>query len=140
MSEDGARLANAAATLIGVPFRLHGRNPATGLDCVGLVAASLEAIDLKPLTPRGYQLRNTSIERWLECAHQSGLKAASGAPISGDIVLTVPGPGQTHLLIMESSRSFIHAHAGLRRVVRQPFDQSVKPQNIWRVKPRAKDT
>lgn len=140
MSEDSARLAKAAATLIGVPFRLHGRNPATGLDCVGLVAASLEAIDLKPSAPRGYQLRNTSVERWLESARQSGLQMVSGAPIGGDILLTVPGPGQAHLLIVESSVSVIHAHAGLGRVVRQPFDQSLKLQYIWRVKPRAKDT
>jgi hypothetical protein len=27
-------LANAAAGFLGVRFRLHGRDPATGLDCI----------------------------------------------------------------------------------------------------------
>ncbi len=36
-----ADLAAAALNLIGTPFRLHGRDPATGLDCVGLVAEAM---------------------------------------------------------------------------------------------------
>ena len=28
-------LAEAAAALVGSRFRLHGRDPATGLDCIG---------------------------------------------------------------------------------------------------------
>ena len=37
----GEALATAAEQLIGIPFRLHGRNPETGLDCVGVVAAAV---------------------------------------------------------------------------------------------------
>ena len=36
-----AKLAAAALTLVGSPWRLHGRNPATGLDCIGLLGAAL---------------------------------------------------------------------------------------------------
>ncbi|MEM8724612.1 MAG: NlpC/P60 family protein [Pseudomonadota bacterium] len=140
MSEDGARLAKAATALIGVPFRLHGRNPLTGLDCVGLVAASLEAIGIQPSAPRGYHMRNASIEQWLDCARRSGLEPSDDQSRIGDIVLVAPGPGQSHLLIVDSPKSVIHAHAGLRRVVCQPLDHSLKPNSSWRVMPRPKDT
>ena len=36
-------LARAAAGCLGVRFRLHGRDPATGLDCLGLLGAALVA-------------------------------------------------------------------------------------------------
>jgi hypothetical protein len=40
-------------TLLGTPFRLHGRSPDIGLDCVGVVAACLfEA---------GYQIQEVSM-------------------------------------------------------------------------------
>ena len=39
----GAAIAAAARALVGVPFRLQGRDPALGLDCVGLVGAAMRA-------------------------------------------------------------------------------------------------
>ena len=41
MSLCGDALAQAAQKLIGSPFRLHGRNRETGLDCIGVVGAAL---------------------------------------------------------------------------------------------------
>ena len=37
----------------------------------------------------------------------------------GDVLLTRPGPAQHHLLIALGADGFVHAHAGLRRVVCQ---------------------
>ncbi len=42
----GAMLANMAQNYIGVPFHHQGRNIA-GLDCIGLVIASAEAMELR---------------------------------------------------------------------------------------------
>lgn len=120
MNDAGAQLARAAASFIGTPFRLNGRSAEAGLDCVGLVAASLANIGRKPVPPVGYELRNSTIGVFLQAAPASGLIEVAGPISAGDIVLVAPGPGQQHLLIAESSTSFIHAHAGLRRVVRMP--------------------
>ncbi len=129
----GEDLAAAAAGFVGVPFRLHGHDPRTGLDCVGLVTASLEAIGHAADPPRGYGLRNSSITNWLDHAQLSGLVVAKGSITPGDVLLVRSGPGQHHLMIAQSAASVIHAHAGLRRVVRQPLapDQNLAAQ--WRL-------
>jgi cell wall-associated NlpC family hydrolase len=38
----GDKIVAAARGLIGVPFRLHGRSAAHGLDCIGLATQALE--------------------------------------------------------------------------------------------------
>ena len=129
---DGKRLARAAAGMIGAPFRLYGRDPKLGIDCVGLVAASMEAIGHPATAPANYRLRNSSIEHLLGFAQLSGFEPATGEVERGDVILTSPGPGQHHLLIAENSRSAIHAHAGLRRVVRQPLDIGSQTIARWR--------
>ena len=53
----GCQLAAAALYLVGAPFRLHGRDPRTGVDCVGLVLLALEGAGLRvPDIPR-YTIR-----------------------------------------------------------------------------------
>ena len=136
---DGARLATAAANLIGSKFRLYGRDPETGLDCVGLVIASLRSIDRKPKVPTGYRLQNTSIDRWLKLVEPSGLREAAGDIEPGDVLLIQPGPGQHHLLIAESTTTAIHAHARIRRVVRQPMDRNARVLARWRLSAKPKE-
>lgn len=139
MSDEGAdatRIVEAARSLIGCPFLLHGRNPATGLDCVGLVAVCLAAAGREPLAPVGYALRNHSIERWIACAERSGLERLSGSPAPGDIVMVSPAASQHHLMIIEHGRRVIHAHAVLRRVVSQPIPDCLEPIIHWRPSPR----
>ena len=131
--DDGQRLADAASTMIGCPFRLFGRNPATGLDCVGLLIACLEAIGRNAVIPIGYGLRNSAIERWLGCADRSGFLPADGKILPGDVLITRPGPSQHHLMIVETPRAAIHAHAGLRRVVHEPIDFARECSAHWRL-------
>lgn len=126
-------LADAALCLVGTRFRLHGRDPATGLDCVGLVAASLAMIGAKPVPPSGYAMRNLSIDRWLEFAQRSGLEAAEGALAPGDVLLVRLGYGQHHLMIAVGAGAAVHAHAGLGRVVRQPLDPALALTAHWRI-------
>lgn len=116
----GADLARAAETLVGAPFRLHGRDPATGLDCVGVIAATFAGCGGNVADPRGYAIRNRSIEGWLELAERAGLAETSRPAQPGDVLLVRPGPAQHHLVIAVSGGRFVHAHAGLRRVVAQP--------------------
>lgn len=137
MSEIAARgqeLANAAESFIGIRFRLHGRNPDEGLDCIGLIACCLEVIEENPVAPEGYRLRNTQISSWIGCAELSGFERVSGLVEAGDILLTKPGPGQHHLLIAANAHEAIHAHAGLRRVVRQSLASTGTIHSHWRLR------
>ncbi|MGY6550963.1 MAG: NlpC/P60 family protein [Erythrobacter sp.] len=125
--------ASAAENLIGTPFRLHGRDPASGLDCVGLVYASLVAIGIRPAAPQGYNLRNRSIEHWLVFASLSSLVRARGPVRRGDVLLLQPSAVQHHLMIAASKSQAIHAHAGLRKVVKQPLGSDDLFLAKWRI-------
>lgn len=128
----GTALADAAADLVGCRFRLHGRDPRTGLDCVGLVFAALAATGASPVAPQGYGLRNLSVDHWLHLASQSGLTPSPGPVRAGDVLLIALGACQHHLVIAAGPAFVIHAHAGLKRVVRQPFEPGWKVSAKWR--------
>jgi cell wall-associated NlpC family hydrolase len=132
---DSEALAGAAESLIGTRFRLHGRDPESGLDCIGLVAASLAAIGRTPNAPQGYALRNLSIEHWLDHAARSGLVRTKGPFMRGDVLLVQPSAVQHHLLIASTASEVIHAHAGLRRVVREPLTPDATIAAQWRLTP-----
>lgn len=119
-NRDGDALGQAALALVGVRFRLHGRDPATGLDCVGLLAASLDAIGRAAPMPVRYGLRNRDIAAALAFASGAGLAETALPRRVGDVLLVQAGPLQHHLLIAGPAGQFVHAHAGLRRVVATP--------------------
>ncbi|MGV3511228.1 MAG: peptidoglycan endopeptidase [Novosphingobium sp.] len=109
-------LAEAALGLVGTPFRLHGRDPAAGLDCVGLVAEALRLAGGTPVPPEGYALRSVSVAQFLRCAAASGLSVCED---EGDVVLCRVGPVQSHLAVRVPG-GFVHAHASLGRVTFLP--------------------
>lgn len=133
--DSGSRLASEAAKLIGCPFRLHGRDPESGLDCVGLVFAALAASGSKPVAPRGYRMRNLSVDGWLQFAARSGLTPSPGPVRTGEVLLVALGHCQHHLMIMIGAAEVIHAHAGLRQVVRQPLEPTWRVCAKWRALP-----
>ncbi len=114
--------------MVGVPFRMHGRDPGIGLDCVGLIGAAMERAGLTPTLPRRYDLRNRSgIEAFLPMAEQSGLKSSRFPPARNDIVLYGLEGFQHHLAVSLGQHRIVHAHAGLRRVLVST------PNNDWRI-------
>jgi len=129
----GAALAAAAEALIGCPFRLHGRDGARGLDCVGLIACALEAVGRPIVVPDRYGLRRQSIGRLAAVERKAGLVAAEGPVEPGDILLVRPGPGQFHFAIALTGGAFVHAHAGLGRVVRTPGPLNWPTERHWRL-------
>ena len=138
MSGPGDSLARAAEALVGTPFRLHGRDPATGLDCVGLVEASLARIGIAASAPQGYAMRNLSLAAFLPALVEAGFaECAAGVPVKpGDIVLVAPSPGQFHVLVAGTACAFVHAHAGLGRVVTSPVTIADPKRGHWRLAPR----
>lgn len=101
----------AARALVGTRFRLHGRDPAHGLDCVGLVAAATGRG-----APTGYGWRSGDAGR---VAALLDAAFARGGDVPGAVLLLRAGPGQLHLAIRVSD-GIVHADAGLRRVVWRP--------------------
>jgi cell wall-associated NlpC family hydrolase len=105
-------------TLVGAKFRPQGRDPAIGLDCVGVV---LWVFGIpQDLVRRDYRLRGArrgeveiAMQRWFGPLdpHQLG---------PGDVALFDIRERQSHLAI-SSDRSLIHADASLRKVVEVPM-------------------
>lgn len=134
----GEDLARSAARLIDSPWRLHGRDPATGLDCIGLLAAALGQIGRAILLPTGYPLRLRALEGWMPDPAALGFLSVTGSPWPGDVVLLQPGPAQIHLAIAAHGGGWIHAHAGLRRVVQQSVLPAGPVLGQWRLNPSTK--
>ncbi|HZU62722.1 MAG TPA: hypothetical protein VFF98_03480 [Novosphingobium sp.] len=130
----GAQVAARARALVGAPFRLHGRDPASGLDCVGLVALAIGAGGGAPVA---YRLRMREIGPLLAQAAHCGLRPATGAVLPGDVLLLAVGPCQFHLAVAVEGGACVHAHAGLRRVVISPALPEGRRLRHWRLAPDA---
>lgn len=123
-------LAAAATGLIGVRFRLQGRDPATGLDCVGVVAEAMRRAGMKPVAPAGYRLRTVSLTGLLPFAEANHFEPVE--PSDADVVLVMVNPVQPHLAI-RTCGGFVHAHAGLGRVTYLPGALPWPTAGSWRV-------
>lgn len=139
----GERIWAAALTLVGTRFRLHGRDAAGGLDCVGLVALALKRAGLAPgPVPDRYALRGGPeplLRRWLI---EAGLVPVE-TWATGDLMLSAMGRDQWHVMIggrgkagggASDGDAVIHAHAGLRRVVVMPGNPPGMLAGCWRMK------
>lgn len=129
----GVALAEAARALVGVPYRRDGRDPATGLDCVGVIAAALAAIGRTPALPLRSTLRRREPPDLSAIATGAGLFRVTGGITAGDVLLVRCGAVQWHALVAITEARFVHAHAGLRRVVLGPADPAWATAAHWRL-------
>lgn len=118
--------------MVGAPFRPQGRDPATGLDCVGLVWAAYAAAERRLVRPVGYPLRGWSRERVEAGLAAAGFCVGVDTARVGDVALIVHPARQYHLGLL-GSETLIHAHAGLRRVVEAPLDAPARAAVRWRL-------
>lgn len=128
-----ARVVAAARGAVGARFRLHGREAASGLDCVGLAALALRGGGWEGAVPSGYALRGTDRAASARLAGQ-GLVAGTGEG-AGELRLFAAGPGQWHLGI-GTEGGLIHADAALRRVVERPGPAPWPMIAAWRLPER----
>ena len=108
--------AERARALVGTRFRPQGRS-GLGLDCVGLI---LETFAI-PVTEvrRNYGLRGDQrIEIQQELRRYFTLLRNKDAR-AGDVMLLQAGVEQFHLAV-RTMAGFVHAHAGIGRVVETP--------------------
>lgn len=133
MAEDApgaAAIVAAARGAVGARFRLHGRDPASGLDCVGLVAHACAGGAARAVAS-GYPLRGGT-----PAAIGDQLRAHGLAPVAdaapGDVLLFAAGPAQLHLAIA-TDIGCVHADAALRRVVERPGPAPWPLLGVWRL-------
>jgi hypothetical protein len=130
MSLGGHRIASRARALVGIRFRPQGRDPMLGLDCVGVAAAAMDipAGRLRnDYSLRGQHLAEIEQElRGLGCRPAPPERAAAG-----DLLVCEAGPAQFHILV-RAWESFVHADAGLRRVVERPLPVPWPVVGAWR--------
>ena len=123
----GQEVVARARGLVGVRFRAQGRDPAFGLDCVGLVAAALGRE-----VGADHAGRSGDVARVAREAARLGLVRAD-AQRAGDVVAFESGPGQLHLGV-RSEGGVIHADAGARCVVERPGAAPWPVLAEWRVR------
>lgn len=105
-----------ARALVGVPFLAQGRGEG-GLDCVGVV---VETFGIQPETVRrNYRLRGDHLPEFTRCLDSEFRRIPNKQMRCGDLMLLAPRSDQLHLAV-QTDRGFVHAHAGIRRVVETP--------------------
>lgn len=125
----GEDVATAALALVGKPFRLHGRDPRSGLDCVGVLAAALGG---ETRLPNGYALRSRTLPDVPAIMAALGLTEASGDTQPSDVLMLRCSPCQFHFAIAATRARIVHAHAGLRKVVLGPLPDAWPVIGRWR--------
>ena len=124
------RAVAAARGAIGARFRLHGRSPDYGLDCIGLAALAMRAAGFVGEVPCGYALRGSNAAGIAARLEASGL-VRGAAPRPGDVALFETGPAQFHLAVLVED-GIVHADAMLRRVVERPGMPPWPMLGCWR--------
>lgn len=129
----GEAIAAAALRLVGTRFHLQGRDPATGLDCVGVILTALVASGrMVPPLPH-YTMRRTELAPFDQLAIGQGFRDVSGAWLPGDVLVFRTGPAQWHAAIATTGDHIVHAHAALRRVVSSPVPPDWTTMRHWRL-------
>ena len=123
----------AARQCLGVRFRLQGRNPATGLDCIGLMLWSASAAGLSIADQNDYVLHDDPGRLDAALAASPFIRAGTGAPQAGDIARFEHAGLALHLGIITPA-TLIHADARLRRVVEHRLDDDWYRRlvSLWR--------
>lgn len=130
----GNEIAQRALAQVGTPFRLRGRNAGVALDFVGLALVALGPLAGKRAESVSYNMRGdyrADVARYFRSPRFRRLTDIV-PPMDGDIVLVSPAPSQLHLMIAAMG-GFVHAHAGLRRVVHGPAFPDWQILDRWRV-------
>jgi hypothetical protein len=113
MSIDYAARARA---LVGTRFCVQGRGEG-GLDCLGVVLATFEIP--ADAVPRDYRLRGDHLPEIRKGLDLHFRRLRRSQLRSGDVMLLAAAEDQLHLAV-RTEQGFVHAHAGIRRVVETP--------------------
>lgn len=108
--------AERARALVGTRFRPQGRSGG-GLDCVGVAIATFGLAG--GVVRRDYRLRGDHEDEAHAFLGDHFSRVADEELRAGDLMLLRVASDQLHFAV-RTSAGFVHAHAGLRRVVETP--------------------
>lgn len=117
MSRQAGGIVARARALVGSRFRPQGRDPATGLDCIGVLLCAFQIPADR--APRDYRLSGAERGRLEAELLKHFRRVNRGEMRAGDAMLCISAADQLHLAV-HCGGSIIHADAKLRRVVETP--------------------
>jgi hypothetical protein len=121
--------AQRARALVGCRFRPQGRDPDTGLDCVGVI---LECFGLPAdCVRRDYRMRGPHRDRIEGALPQFFRKVSRVKSGTGDVLVLGVADEQVHLAV-RTGAGFVHADARLGKVVETPGDPPWAVLSAWR--------
>ena len=123
---DGEIIAARARRCVGARFRPQGRDCANRLYCIGVAAFALALSGVRA----NYRLRGGSAKELVSELKAARLRSVDTVSI-GDVLVMRAGPEQLHLGIA-TEIGFVHAHAGLGRVVETPGSPEWPVLSVWR--------
>lgn len=107
-----------ARALVGTRFRPQGRSE-EGMDCIGVVLATF---GISPdQVRRDYRLRGNDARELREQLERHFRRVPKVQLRSGDVMLFWINERQLHLAV-KTMAGFVHAHAGIKRIVETPGD------------------
>lgn len=104
----------SAKALVGTRFRPQGRGP-DGLDCVGVIVATFGLSGVR----HDYRLRGDHRQAVEQALGRHFRRVPRTQMRTGDVMLLEAAADQLHLAV-RTEAGFVHAHAGIRRVVETP--------------------
>lgn len=117
---DAGLIVARARGLVGARFLPQGRDPARGVDCLGLAQISYRVAP--GAVPNDYQLSGSGNGDELRAGLAQHFRRISRhAKRPGDLMLLRPGRDQWHLAVLTDG-GFVHADARRRAVVETPGD------------------
>lgn len=120
----------AVRRCVGTPFRMQGRLPGTGLDCLGVVAEAARAAGGELRLP-AYTLDGDHAALTRSWPTALGCVAVDKAE-AGDVLVTAPSRHRRHFAVVTPA-GVVHAHAGIGRVVEGPLDRDWSVLAAWRL-------
>lgn len=133
MTARNAGIVRRARALVGSRFRPQGRDPHTGLDCIGVIlcAFGIPAGEVRS----DYRLRGVNRREIEFGLLRHFRRVTNGDRRAGDVLLCPVSDDQIHLAI-ECDGSFVHADSRLRRVVETPGSPDWPIGGVFRLRAR----
>ena len=119
-----------ARALVGTPFRPQGRGE-LGLDCVGVAIATFGLRDVRA----NYRLRGDHAGEVREYLRAVFRRVPTAQVRPGDLKLMQVADDQIHLGV-RTRAGFVHAHAGVRRVVETHGNPERRVLGVYRARRR----
>lgn len=134
MSTKGEQIAAAAEAMVGTPFRHQGRNPRSGVDCVGVVLCSVWSAGCELPDCFGYGPLPKADMLLAELGKRARRVHRDDAQ-PGDVLVFAYKPElPMHFAVLVGAEHIVHAHGSTGRVIKHRLTNAWNNRlhSIWR--------